>query len=238
MLQLQHHYNHKGYIMDHIIQEIDDDLKRERLQNLWRSFGSHIVALSVVVLVGTAGLVGWKEYRDARNQSATDTLVSVRELIETKKSDKAREKLEAALPDMHGALKLIGQLWLGQIYQNEQKLDKADALFAEVRSQKDEPELAAYADLLHSKTSDEFKNSSMFTALSKEKQGVALLKSGDRMGAAAIFKALEEDATTPETMRTRINLLLLTLETETSKLVRTPIATEKTDTTPKAPTKP
>ncbi len=212
--------------MDHIIQEIDDDLKRERLQNLWQNFGSHIVALSIVVLLGTAGLVGWKEFHHARNQAATDVLVSTRELIESKKYDKAREKLEAALPDMHGSLKLIGQLWLAQLYHNDGKRDRADEIYAHVRDQQDEPELAAYANLLHSKSDEKFLSATAFSSLSKEKQGLTLLKAGKRVEAASLFKALEEDVMTPSSMRTRINLILMTLEPEIEQLEKAAVKQE------------
>lgn len=206
--------------MDHIIQEIDDDLKRERLQNLWRNFGSHIVTLSIVILIGTVGIVGWKEYRDARDQEATDSLVFARELIESKKEDKALALLEEKVPAMRGSVSYIGKLWLAQLYMNVGKQDKAEGLLAEVTAQKDEVELAAYANLLSSKNNERFSNKDMFRALLQEKQALAALQQGDRMQAARILKALEEDATTPNSLRTRANLMLITLEKEVNALMQ------------------
>lgn len=199
--------------MDHIIHEVDEDLKRERLHQLWRNFGTHIVMFSVAVLVGTASIVGYKQYITSRNETETDILVQASEMIDAKKPADAKKLLEQHVGEMHDALQIMAQLWLGQLYHNDGDMAKANGYYAQVSSQKQEPELAAYAALLQENTPKEFENSAVFAALLKEKKASQLLHEGKKAEAVALLQALEKDATTPGSMRARLNLLILGNET-------------------------
>jgi len=44
------------------IREVDEDLRRENLEKLWRRYGSYAVAAAVVIILGVAGYVGWQRY--------------------------------------------------------------------------------------------------------------------------------------------------------------------------------
>jgi len=44
------------------IREVDEDLRRENLEKLWRRYGVFAVAAAVVIIIGVAGYVGWQRY--------------------------------------------------------------------------------------------------------------------------------------------------------------------------------
>ena len=48
--------------MSDFIREVDEDLRRENLEKLWRRYGSYAVAAAVVIILGVAGYVGWQRY--------------------------------------------------------------------------------------------------------------------------------------------------------------------------------
>src|SRR5215472_18685846 len=51
-----------GGAVSDFIREVDEDLRRENLEKLWRRYGSYAVAAAVVIILGVAGYVGWQRY--------------------------------------------------------------------------------------------------------------------------------------------------------------------------------
>ncbi len=49
--------------MDNFIEEIDEELKRDRHQELWRKFGKYAVGAVLMVVIAVAGGVGWRQYQ-------------------------------------------------------------------------------------------------------------------------------------------------------------------------------
>lgn len=52
--------------MTEIFREIDEELRLEKLQRVWRRYGVLIIALIVGVVAGTAAYVVWKNYRESQ----------------------------------------------------------------------------------------------------------------------------------------------------------------------------
>ena len=65
--------------MSDIFNEIDEELKREKLENLWREYGKTIIAMAVIIVLSTALWVGMKNWRISSQQSDTSALLDVLE---------------------------------------------------------------------------------------------------------------------------------------------------------------
>ena len=55
---------------DQFIYEVDEDLKRERQQELWNRYGRWVIAAVLVVVLGVAASVGWRHYQANRTAKA------------------------------------------------------------------------------------------------------------------------------------------------------------------------
>lgn len=57
---------------DLIFREVDEDLRQEQLQQLWKKYGVYVVAVAVLIVAGVAGYKGWTWYqaRQAANSGA------------------------------------------------------------------------------------------------------------------------------------------------------------------------
>src|SRR5437868_9600277 len=55
--------------MSDIFREIDEELRRDNFAKLWERYGQYVVGLAVIIVLATAGTVGWREYQ-ARVQRA------------------------------------------------------------------------------------------------------------------------------------------------------------------------
>ena len=49
--------------MSDIFTEVDEDLRRERVQELWKKYGNYVIGAAVLIVVGTAGFVAWRDYQ-------------------------------------------------------------------------------------------------------------------------------------------------------------------------------
>lgn len=48
--------------MSDIFSEVDEDLRRERAEKLWKAYGKYVIVAAAVVVAGTAGYVAWRDY--------------------------------------------------------------------------------------------------------------------------------------------------------------------------------
>ncbi len=69
--------------MAEIFREVDEDIRRERYAKLWKRYGIYVIALAVLIVAGTAAVVGWREYSRSVRESQGDRFASALELVRT-----------------------------------------------------------------------------------------------------------------------------------------------------------
>ena len=78
---------------DLLIQEVDDDLRREQYQKLWQQYGKYAIAGAVAIVLGVAGRQGWQEWRNRTFQREAAQFVAAEDLLAADKKDEAQAKL-------------------------------------------------------------------------------------------------------------------------------------------------
>lgn len=82
--------------MDQFIEEVDEELKRERYMDLWRKYGTYIVAAVLVVVIAVAGVVGWRQYQSNQRTQAGLAFLEAQRLAEQGKKTEALAAFKAA----------------------------------------------------------------------------------------------------------------------------------------------
>lgn len=83
---------------DSLLREIEEDLRREKYERLWKRYGIFVIAAVVLLVVGVAGYKVW-EYRNNRSHmQAEQTLTTAMQLAETDK-EAAEQKLQQLIDD-------------------------------------------------------------------------------------------------------------------------------------------
>lgn len=59
--------------MTDIFREVDEDLKREQYEKLWRRYGNYVIAVALAVVLVTAGVVWWRDYQTSRQLAQGDS---------------------------------------------------------------------------------------------------------------------------------------------------------------------
>jgi len=52
-----------------IFREIDEELRRDNLQQLWTRYGRYVIALAVLVVLVAAAVVGWRQYQRHQHEA-------------------------------------------------------------------------------------------------------------------------------------------------------------------------
>jgi hypothetical protein len=85
-----------------IFQEIDEDVRRDRLQHLWKRYGNYVVGAALLLVLATAAVVGWREYRERQNQAQAQRFIAAMDQA-TRGEDAAAKEAFAKLAADAGA---------------------------------------------------------------------------------------------------------------------------------------
>lgn len=80
--------------MTDLIREVEEDLRRENLEKLWRKYGSYALAAAVLVILAVAGNVGWQHYSASQRDGRAREYESALNLVAAEDA-KAVESLQA-----------------------------------------------------------------------------------------------------------------------------------------------
>jgi hypothetical protein len=204
--------------MDNFIEEVDEDLKRERYAELWRKYGTFIVGAVLLVVIAVAGSMGWRQYQlNTRIESGLEYVDAV-DLAAAGKTADAIAAFQALakggapgyrdLARFQEAAALVRQgneAAAAQIYDAIAKDEGADAVFRNIAlilyalNVADRAEPTGLADRLKPLTGEA--SPWRFSAL----EITALLhrRRGDVTAARSVYKKLADDERAPPRLRAR-----------------------------------
>jgi hypothetical protein len=201
-----------------IFREIEEELRRDRLWNLWSRYGRYLIAFVVVALLLAAAFAGWRAYQasERRDQAAryAEALTLSREPGREPEAATvfgviAREGGPYSLPaafeqaellaksgDRQGAIAVYDRL-AGAPGIDREYRDLAVVLSVMYGLQDADPQ-AAIDRLAPLTASDR-----PWRATALELTAAAKLKTGDRAAALAIYQQLADDLGAPRGLRAR-----------------------------------
>lgn len=211
---------------DLLIREVDEDLRQEQLANLWKRHGIVVVGLGVAAVLAVAGWQGWRAWDGQQRKESSQRFHEVATLIEQGKRDQAADELGRLAVDGARGYRLLANLRLADLRQQQGDLVAAAAIYRAVAA--DSSAEAVYRDMaairagyLTLDSTDPAQLDKMMEPLAvessswrhsaRELQALAALRRGDKARAAELFGRLSEDAAAPEGMRTRaVEMLAVT----------------------------
>jgi hypothetical protein len=201
-----------------IFREIDEELRRDNLQQLWTRYGRYLIGLAVLAVVATAAVMGWREYqlhqreaegvryaaalelaRQGKNAEAADAFAVLAQGGSAGRAALARlaeAAAKAQAGDVDGAVAVYDQLAADSTADPIFR-DVATLMSARYALDKGDP-MAVVARLvpLASPTSP-------WHGLALELTAAAELKAGDTAKARADFELLAKDVSVSQGVRQR-----------------------------------
>ena len=82
-----------------IIREVEEDLRRERYQEIWNRYGMVIAAVALAIVLGVAGYKGWQYWQQTRAETAGARFEGALQLARDAKAADSIAALEAIAKD-------------------------------------------------------------------------------------------------------------------------------------------
>jgi hypothetical protein len=201
-----------------IFREIEEELRRDSLAQLWKKYGHYVVGLAVLVVIATAAVVGWRTYQDRQREAQGGEYAAALDLARqgkdadaaaafaslAQKADAGRAVLarfEAAASnvntgDLADAITTYDQMASDNSVDGAFR-DVATLLSARYTIDKGDPQTAI------AKLQPLTVPTNAWHGLALELTALAELKSGDKAKAQKDFDSLGKDATAPQAVRQR-----------------------------------
>jgi len=213
------------------LREVDDDLRRDRMEQFMKRYGAWLVAAVVVFLIAVAGYLYWQKKQQQKASAQSEELMAIYNDIGAGNTDAAKKKLqplENASSDLVRSLALLTE---AAIALDANDRDTALAKYKTISADNDLPD--PYRDLaLVRATSLEFDKLKPEEVISRmepltkpgnpwfgsagELTAMAYIKQGHNDQAGRLFAAIAADKQVPETMRNRAVQIAGTLGVDAS----------------------
>ncbi len=117
---------------DALIKEVEEELRREQLERLWKRYGNWFIAFSIGIVVAVAGYKGWQYYELRQARAAGEALATAMDLLAEGKTDEARLKLKALAEGGHRGAAALARLEQAGLALRSGDRDTARRLYQEI----------------------------------------------------------------------------------------------------------
>ena len=209
--------------MTNIFNEVDEDIRKERYQNLWSKYGKYIIGFLVLIVT----IFSLTQYLQSKNTSDNkkilDTYFTAIESIEKNQLDLADQNLKTVYNEKNKTLAAVSSIKLSQVYLEDNQKNQALSLLKDIYGNNSLDsiyrELALYKYIMINFENIEVSNienmisliennNSEFNLYFQEMIGIKHLTLGNTKKANSIFTNLSLDENTPFDLRMRLDKLI------------------------------
>src|SRR5690242_19048441 len=95
---------------DGLLREVEEELRRERLEKIWMQYGTYILAGAVAIVFGVLGFKYWESARLTAAQDSGARYEEAMLLVNEKKDGSAAVEFEKIAVDGAGGYRALSQL--------------------------------------------------------------------------------------------------------------------------------
>ncbi|HEX2594419.1 MAG TPA: tetratricopeptide repeat protein [Rhizomicrobium sp.] len=202
--------------MSDIFREIEEDVRRERIEKLWKQYGDYIIGGVAVVVLVIAGWQFWKYYHGREVARASDAYTAAASKAASGNPQDAALDFAKLAKDAPSGYSMLAKLQQANALLGTGNVGDAVAIYQQV--EKDgSPSLMAVARLRHAWAVVDLAPKSEVEGIlapltvtasdwkysAREVLAYADYHAGDNKKAAAAFKGLADDKLAPENIRNR-----------------------------------
>jgi hypothetical protein len=82
-----------------IFNEVEEEVRRERFEQLWKQYGDYVIAGAALVVIAVAGWQIYDRYETNQRQKASETLIAAQAMAESGAADRANAALGVVAKD-------------------------------------------------------------------------------------------------------------------------------------------
>jgi hypothetical protein len=115
-----------------IFREVEEDVRREKLQKFWKAYGDYVIALVALIIVGIAGFELWQRYQATQRDKASAAFTAAQAIRDPSQAINAFADLAKTAPKGYALLAKLEQA--SSMLASGQR-DGAIALYKEIADQ-------------------------------------------------------------------------------------------------------
>jgi len=127
-----------------IFAEVEEDVRRERFEKLWKQYGDYAIALMAVIVIAIAGYKFWQRYDSQQHLNASSAFFAAQQIAATGDSRAAVAAFSSMAKNAPGGYTAVGQLAEANALIGAGNRSDAVALYKKL-AEKDSSPLAAVA---------------------------------------------------------------------------------------------
>ncbi len=209
---------------DVLLREIDEDLKQERLEKLWNTYGNYAIAGALALVIGVAGTKAWQSYDLDQRMQQGERFAAASQLAADGKAEDALSALQALSKDANAGYAMLARFQAAALTGRQGDAAGAASMYATLADDSAISDvyqnlavvLGALQELdagkgggnLVSRADSLAKSENPWRHNAREVQALAALSNGDMKAAGEIFKELSEAAGAPGGVRARAGEML------------------------------
>jgi hypothetical protein len=204
-----------------IFQEVDEEVRRERLQKLWDRYGIYFIALAVLIVAGVGAWRGYQYYEAKKAAAAGAQFEQAAELSEQGKHAEAEAAFAKLAAEAPAGYRVLARLRAASELANtdvKAAVAAYDAVAADGsagQSLQDVAALRAGMLLVDTAPLDEMRRrldplsepARPFRHSAREMLALSAWRNGDAATAKRYIGLISDDAETPQGVRSRVELL-------------------------------
>ena len=208
---------------DDLLRQVEDELRRERLEKIWKQYGTYIIIAAALIVAGVAGFKYWEGRKIAEAQASGTRYEDALQLLNEKKDGSAEKEFEKLAGDGTGGYRALAQLQVAGLLAKEGK--KAEALAAYdalAASSNGDVVLREFARLqaaglrigdsdftdIENQLTPLMADTSAWRYSARELLGLAAFKAGKTSEARSILTPLLVDQQTPQSVSERAQIVM------------------------------
>ncbi|MGD0192645.1 MAG: tetratricopeptide repeat protein [Rhizomicrobium sp.] len=206
--------------MTDIFQEVEEDVRRERLEQFWKKYSDYIYAGVALVIIAVASFELWTVYEKKQQTQASEEYLVASRMLQSGQSTLAAEMLAKLAKTAPGGYAAVSRLQEADALLNAGNRADALALYRQIADGND-PQLGAIARIhLAWALVDEEPEADVkallapadaagaaWSPLTREVLAYADYRAGDSASAIRIYNSLVAAKTTPEGLRQRAQIM-------------------------------
>lgn len=208
---------------DDLLRQVEDELRRERLEKIWKQYGTYILAGAMLIVVAVAGYKFWENRRVAAAQASGANYEDALTLLNEKKDGSAEKEFEKLAGDGVGGYRALAQLQLAGLQARQGKKAEALATYdALASSSEGDVMLREFARLqaaglrvgqvdfteIENRLTPLMDDNSTWRYSARELLGLAAYKAGKTTDARSILTPLLVDQQAPQTIVERAQIIM------------------------------
>jgi hypothetical protein len=204
--------------MSDIFNEVDEELRREKLEKLWKKYGSWLVAAAVAVVAVSGGTVMFRNWQEEQRIAATAAIGEQVRLLRAGPNAEIAKAMTGLSAELNDGGQLLARLYAAGLETRVGDKAQGAAFYTEIMNdasvdavwrdaaryllaftQIDTGEPAALIATLEPLTQE----GNAWRHLAREATALLAYRAGDKAKALALAEALSKDADAPQALQTR-----------------------------------